>query len=42
MSDIEKYRQYFTEAECIDIAWLEWLDTGHEYAVRDRECLLKD
>ena len=29
------------EAECFDAAWREWFDTGHEYAVRDREFLRK-
>ena len=29
------------EAECFDIAWQEWFDTEHEYAVRDREFLEK-
>ena len=41
MSGIEKYRQYFTEAECFDAAWQEWFDTEHEYAIRDREFLQK-
>ena len=41
MSDIEKYRQYFTEAECFDIACQEWFDKGHEYGIRDREFLQK-
>ena len=27
------------EAECFDIAWREWFDTGHEYGIRDREFL---
>lgn len=27
------------EAECFDIAWREWFDTGHEFGVRDREFL---
>ena len=27
------------EAECFDIAWQEWFDTGHEYGIRDREFL---
>lgn len=29
------------EAECFDIAWQEWFDTGHEYGIRDREFLQK-
>lgn len=29
------------EAECCDIAWQEWFDTGHQYAIRDREFLQK-
>ena len=29
------------EAECFDIAWQEWLDSGHEYGIRDREFLQK-
>ena len=41
MSSIGKYRRYFTEAECFDIAWQEWFETGHEYAIRDREFLQK-
>ena len=28
-----------TEAECCDLAWREWFDTGHEFALRDREYL---
>ena len=27
------------EAECFDAAWREWFETGHEYALRDREFL---
>ena len=27
------------EAECYDIAWQEWLESGHEYGVRDKEFL---
>ena len=27
------------EAECFDIAWREWFDSGHEYGARDREFL---
>ncbi len=29
------------EAECFDIAWQEWFDTEHEFAIRDREFLQK-
>ena len=29
------------EAECFDIAWQEWYDSGHEYGIRDREFLQK-
>lgn len=29
------------EAECFDIAWQEWFDSGHEYGIRDREFLQK-
>lgn len=29
------------EAECNDVAWKEWFDTGHEYAIRDKEFLDK-
>ena len=29
------------EAECSDVAWQEWFDTGHEYDIRDREFLRK-
>ena len=29
------------EAQCFDIAWQEWFDTGHEYGIRDREFLQK-
>lgn len=29
------------EAECYDIAWREWFDTGHEYGLRDQEYLEK-
>lgn len=29
------------EAECYDIAWKEWFDTGHEFAMRDKEYLDK-
>ena len=27
------------EAECYDIAWQEWFESGHEYGVRDKEFL---
>ena len=27
------------EAECYDEAWDDWFNTGHEYAIRDREYL---
>jgi len=30
-----------TECECADAAWKEWFDTGHEFALRDREFLSK-
>ena len=29
------------EAECFDIAWQEWFESGHEYGFRDREFLQK-
>lgn len=29
------------EADCYDIAWEEWFDTGHEFAMRDKEYLDK-
>ena len=29
------------EAECFDIAWQEWFDSGHEYGIRDKEFLEK-
>ncbi|SCY14988.1 ParB/RepB/Spo0J family partition protein [Butyrivibrio sp. INlla14] len=29
------------EAECYDIAWQEWFESGHEYGVRDKEFLDK-
>lgn len=29
------------EAKCFDVAWKEWFDTGHEFAVRDKEYLDK-
>ena len=29
------------KAECFDIAWQEWFDSGHEYGIRDREFLQK-
>ena len=29
------------EAECFEVAWQEWFDTGHEYGIRDREFLQK-
>ena len=29
------------EAECYDIAWKEWFDTGHEFGIRDKEFLEK-
>ena len=29
------------EAECFDIAWQEWFDSGHEYGIRDKEYLEK-
>ena len=29
------------EAECFNIAWQEWFESGHEYAIRDREFLQK-
>ena len=29
------------EAECFDIAWKEWFDSGHEYGARDKEFLDK-
>ena len=27
------------EAECYDIAWQEWFESGHEYGIRDKEFL---
>ena len=29
------------EADCFDIAWQEWFDSGHEYGIRDKEFLDK-
>ena len=29
------------EADCFDIAWKEWFDSGHEYGIRDKEFLSK-
>ncbi|SFU74536.1 SAM-dependent methyltransferase [Butyrivibrio sp. INlla21] len=29
------------EAECFDIAWSEWFESGHEYGIRDKEFLDK-
>ena len=29
------------EAECFDIAWKEWFDSGHEFGARDKEFLDK-
>ena len=29
------------EAECFDIAWQEWFDSGHEFGIRDKEFLSK-
>lgn len=29
------------EAECYDIAWQEWFESGHEYGIRDKEYLDK-
>ena len=29
------------EGECYDEAWEDWFNTGHEYALRDREFLSK-
>ena len=29
------------EADCFDIAWKEWFDSGHEYGIRDKEILSK-
>ncbi len=29
------------EAECFDVAWKEWFDTGHEFGLRDKEYLEK-
>ena len=29
------------EAECFDIAWQEWFDSGHEFGLRDKEFLDK-
>ena len=30
------------EAECFDMAWQEWFDSGHEFGIRDRELCKKD
>ena len=27
------------EADCYDIAWREWFESGHEYGIRDKEFL---
>lgn len=27
------------EADCYDVAWREWFETGHEFAQRDKEYL---
>ncbi|MBR2605261.1 MAG: methyltransferase domain-containing protein [Clostridia bacterium] len=37
----EKCEITVKEAECFDIAWQEWFDSGHEYGIRDREFLQK-
>ena len=29
------------EADCFDIAWQEWFDSGHEFGIRDKEFLSK-
>ena len=29
------------EADCYDIAWQEWFESGHEYGIRDKEFLDK-
>ena len=29
------------EADCFDIAWKEWFDSGHEFGIRDKEFLGK-
>lgn len=29
------------EMECADLAWQEWFQTGHEYALRDRQFMLR-
>ena len=29
------------EAECFDIAWKEWFNSGHKYGIRDKEFLEK-
>lgn len=29
------------EAECFDVAWQEWFESGHEYGIRDKEFLEK-
>ena len=29
------------EADCYDIAWHEWFESGHEYGIRDKEFLDK-
>lgn len=29
------------EADCYDIAWREWFETGHEFGIRDKEYLDK-
>jgi len=30
-----------TEADCYDIAWKEWFESGHEFGIRDKEFLDK-
>ena len=37
----EKCEITVKEAECFDIAWKEWFESGHEYGIRDREFLQK-
>ena len=37
----DRCRIEIREAECYDIAWREWLETGHEYGARDKAFLDK-
>lgn len=37
----DQYDIIVKEAECFDVAWQEWFDTGHEFGMRDKEFLEK-